>query len=455
MGMRYAAAVATPSADARLGERERPLSVAMLVSVASEVLEQQIGVVWIEGEISTLRAPSSGHLYFVLKDARAQIPAVMWRSDAQKLGQPLVEGQRFVCRGKLALYAEQGKVQIYVDRAEPAGLGVAAARLAELKQRLLAEGLFSEARKRRLPRFPRRIAIVTSPTGAAVRDIVRAIWRRFPTPIVVSPCKVQGDGAAADVAWAIRRGGRLPDVDVVIVGRGGGSAEDLSAFNEEAVVRAIVHCPVPVVSAVGHEIDVTLADLAADARASTPTAAGEMTVPDGHKLAEELSLLERRLFREARHGVVTFRAALERSAARLIHPGRRLVMKRQELDELAGRAEAAVQTARLRRSRELSAWERRLWSRDPRLALGERRARLESLRSRAVAALRAHLAASSAALGEAAARLDGLSPLRVLERGYAIVRAPDGRLVTHAAETTRGEALEVRFQDGKIDVEVR
>jgi exodeoxyribonuclease VII large subunit len=429
-------AVATPSAEARLGARERPLSVAMLVDVASEVLEVQIGVVWIEGEISTLRAPASGHVYFVLKDERAQIPAVMWRSDAQRLGQPLVEGQRFVCRGKLALYAEQGKVQIYVDRAEPAGLGAASARLAELKKRLAAEGLFDPARKRPLPRFPRRIAVVTSPTGAAVRDIVRAIWRRFPTPIVVSPCKVQGEGAAAEVAWAIRRGGRLPGVDVVIVGRGGGSAEDLSAFNEEPVVRAIVHCPVPVVSAVGHEVDVTLADLAADARASTPTAAGEMTVPDGAKLAEELALLER-------------------PAARLIHPGRRLVMKRQELDELAARAEAALQAARQSRTRELAALERRLWARDPRLALGDRRARLEALRSRAVAALRAQLASSSAALGAAAARLDGLSPLRVLERGYALVRAPDGRLVMRAVDAKRGEPLEVRFHDGKIDVEVQ
>jgi exodeoxyribonuclease VII large subunit len=453
--LRYAGAVPAPTPDVRLGDREKPLSVAMLVNVASQMLEEQIGVVWIEGEVSTMRTPASGHVYFVLKDARAQIPAVMWRSDVVRLAQPLVEGQRFLCRGKVSLYAEQGKVQIYVDRAEPSGHGAAAARLAELRKRLAAEGLFAEARKRALPRFPRRIAVVTSPTGAAVRDIVRAVWRRFPTPIIVSPCKVQGEGAAADVAWAIRRAGRLAQVDVVIVGRGGGSAEDLSAFNDEPVVRAIVHCPVPVVSAVGHEIDVTLADLAADARAATPTAAGEMAVPDGRKLAEELGVLERRLQREARHGVVRLRAELERAAARLVHPGRRLVLQRQEIDELAGRAEAAMLTARQTRGRTLTAIERRLWARDPRLALREGRARLDGLAARAQAALRGRLATAASALGAATAALDGMSPLRVLDRGYAVVRTPEGHVVTSVESVGSGDALEVRLSDGTVDVVVR
>jgi exodeoxyribonuclease VII large subunit len=453
--MRYAAGVTPPSPDARLGDRERPLGVAQLVRVAAELLEDQIGVVWIEGEVSTLRTPASGHVYFVLKDARAQIPAVLWRSDAARLAQPLVEGQRFACRGKVSVYPEQGKVQLYVDRAEPAGAGAAAARLAELRRRLAAEGLFAEARKRRLPRFPRRIGVVTSPTGAAVRDIVRAVWRRFATPIVVSPCKVQGEGAAADVAWAIRRVGRLPDVDVVIVGRGGGSAEDLSAFNEEPVVRAIVHCPVPVVSAVGHEIDVTLADLAADARASTPTAAGELAVPDGRKLAEELGLLERRLGREARHGLARLRAELERASARLVHPGRRLVLQRQGLDELVGRAGAALATARQRRVRALVEVERRLLLADPRARVRARRALLVALAARAEAALRARLAVARGGLGAAAARLEGLSPLKVLERGFAVVRTPRGHVVTRAAEVAPGDPLALTLRDGVVDVVVK
>jgi exodeoxyribonuclease VII large subunit len=415
------------------GDRERPLSVEALVRIVASALERHVGVVWIEGEVSTLRTPASGHTYFVLRDARAQLPAVLWRSDAQRLPVPLEEGRRFVCRGRLGLYADQGKVELYVDAAEPAGLGEAAARLAELKRRLGAEGLFAPARKRPLPRFPRRIGIVTSPSGAAVRDIVRAVWRRFPTPILVSPCKVQGEGAAADVAWAVRRLGRVPGIDVVIVGRGGGSAEDLSAFNEEPVVRAIVHCPVPVVSAVGHEIDVTLADLAADARASTPTAAGELCVPERSKLGEELGVLERRLVREARHGLTRARAGLERTAAQLVHPGRRLALQRQQIDELF----------------------MRMLARDPRVRLRGERARLEALAARAAAALRRAVATRAAALGAAGARLDALSPLRVLERGYALVRTPAGAVVTSVAQAVPGDALEVRLADGSLDVVVK
>jgi exodeoxyribonuclease VII large subunit len=422
-----------PRPDARPGERELPYPVGHFVRLVSTFLEERIGVVWIEGEVSSLRLPSSGHVYFVLKDRTGQIPAILWRSAAQKLAMPLAEGQLFVCRGKLGLFPEQGKVQLYVDWAEPSGLGAAAARLELLKKRLAAEGLFDAARKRPLPRYPRRVAVVTSPTGAAVRDIVRAIWRRYPTPILVSPCKVQGEGAAADVAHALRRVGRMPLVDVVIVGRGGGSSEDLSAFNEEPVVRAIVGCPVPVVSAVGHEIDVTLADLAADARAATPTAAGELVVPERQLLEQDLIAAERRLLREARHQLAARRAVLERLAGRLVHPGRQLALKRQALGALERRLQAHDPAERLRAGR---------------LALG---AALE----RAAAAARRIVAARGGALGALAARLDAMSPLKVLERGYAIVRTPDGAVVTSAAGVVAGDALEVRLSEGVLDVQVR
>jgi exodeoxyribonuclease VII large subunit len=425
--MRYAG-----SAMASPGDREMPLSVEALVRVAAAALERHVGVVWVEGEASTLRTPGSGHIYFVLKDGRAQLPAVMWRSDAQRLRTPLADGERFVCRGRLGVYPDQGKVQLYVDLAEPVGAGAAAARLAELRRRLAAEGLFDPARKRALPRFPRRIGVVTSASGAAVKDIVRAVWRRFPTPILVSPCKVQGEGAAADVAWAVRRLGRT-GVDVVIVGRGGGSAEDLSAFNEEPVVRAIVHCPVPVVSAVGHEIDVTLADLAADARAATPTAAGELCVPVRAQLADELAVLERRLIREVHHGLARTRAGLERLAGQLVHPGRRLALQRQQLDELFMRMLARDPRARLRAAR---------------TALGAEEARARAALGRALN----HRAVTLAALG---ARLDALSPLRVLDRGYAVVRDETGQVVTSATQVARGDALSVRLADGTIEVTVR
>jgi exodeoxyribonuclease VII large subunit len=441
--------------DVRLGDRELPISVDRLVREADRLLQQELGSFWVEGEVSTLRTPQSGHVYFVLKGPRAQLPAILWRSDAARLPAALVEGQRYVCRGKLGVYPEQGRVQLYVDAAEPAGLGAAAQRLAELKKRLAADGLFDPARKRPLPRFPRRIAVVTSPSGAALRDIVRAIWRRFPTPVIISPCKVQGDGAAPDIAYAVRRAGRLPGVAVVIVGRGGGSSEDLSAFNEEPVVRAIATCPVPVVSAVGHEIDVTLADLAADARASTPTGAGEMVVPERQRLLADLAGLEWRLGREARHGIATLRARLERLAARLVHPGRQLVLQRQEIDEVFGRAEAATRAALAARRKLLAQLERRLGAHDPRARLRADRLALDGWLRRAGAAARRILAARAAALGAAGARLDAMSPLRVLERGYALVRRPDGKLVTGVDQAAPGDPLAVRLADGELDVEVR
>jgi len=381
------------------------------VRAASRLLEERIGVVWVEGEVSTLREPVSGHVYFVLKERRAQVPAVMWRSTAVKLGFRLEEGKRFLVRGKLAVYPEQGKVQLYVDAAEPAGLGAAALRLAELKGRLAADGCFDPMRKRALPRFPRRIAIVTSPTGAAIRDILRTLERRYPTPVVIAPCQVQGPAAPADIAWAIRRVGRLRAVDVIIVGRGGGSAEDLGAFNEEPVVRAIVACPVPVISAVGHEVDVTLADLAADARAATPTAAGEMAVPERSLLVDELRARENRLVRAAHHVVAGLRA------------------------RLAGA-------------------DKRVQARDPRARLAADRGRLAALEARIQRCARAVVAGRRHAWADVAARLDALSPLKVLDRGYAIARTLDGAVVASIAGVGPGVPLQVRLADGELDVTV-
>jgi exodeoxyribonuclease VII large subunit len=383
----------------------------MLVRAASRLLEEGIGVVWVEGELSSLRAPTSGHVYFVLKEGRAQVPAVMWRSTAVRLGFRLEEGKRFLVRGKLAVYPEQGKVQLYVDAAEPAGLGAAALRLAELKQRLAAAGCFDPAKKRPLPRFPRRIAIVTSPTGAAIRDILRTLERRYPTPVVIAPCQVQGPAATADIAWAIRRAARLPSVDVIIVGRGGGSSEDLGAFNEEAVVRAIAASPVPVISAVGHEIDVTLADLAADARAATPTAAGEMAVPERSFLVDELRAREKRLVRAAHHATSRLRA------------------------RLAGA-------------------DKRLQTRDPRARLAGDRGRLAAMEARIARRARALLVDRQHAWADLAARLDALSPLKVLDRGYAIARDASGAVVASVARVAPGDPLNVRLADGELAVTV-
>lgn len=394
---------------AQPGERDQPLTVDALVRVCALLLEEQVGAVWVEGEVSNLRIPASGHIYFALKDEAAQLPAVMWRSAAARLKFKLTDGARVLVRGRPGIYPEQGKFQLYVDALEPAGLGAQALALAQLRQRLADEGLFAEARKRALPTLPRRIGVVTSPTGAAVRDVIRTIERRYPVPILISPCRVQGVEAPAEIVRALERIARVSDVDVVIVGRGGGSAEDLSAFDDERVVRAIAACRVPVISAVGHEVDVTLSDLVADVRAATPTAAAELAVPERQVLRRELAKATSRLALVMRMVMERSRATLVRVEAKLVSPSQRVARGRQRLDELGFRLEATA-----------------------RAGLSVRRRTFERL----------------------AGRLDALSPLRVLERGYAIARTEAGAIVTRASDVATGERLALRLAEGELDVRV-
>ncbi|HEY1559161.1 MAG TPA: exodeoxyribonuclease VII large subunit [Kofleriaceae bacterium] len=367
-----------------------------------------MGLLWLEGEVSQVGKPTSGHVYFALRDRDAVLPAVMWGRDAQRLRFRIEPGQRLRVRGRLGVYDRDGKMQLYVDFAEPAGLGAEALALDQLKAKLAAEGLFAPGKKRPLPRFPRRIGVVTSVRGAAVHDIIRTVQRRLPTPILLADAVVQGPTAPAQLvaamAMVVRAG-----VDVLIVGRGGGAATDLSAFDHERVVRTISRCPVPVVSAVGHEVDLTLSDLAADARASTPTAAAELCVPDRHALAEALVKERRRLDRELRHLVGRAAQDLDRLALRLAaaHPGARIAKRRIDLDALMTRAQAA---------------------------------------------LRRRVQARHAELARLAGKLEALSPLAVLERGYAVVLR-DGHVVRDAADVARGDQLRVRLARGELDVE--
>jgi exodeoxyribonuclease VII large subunit len=416
---------------ARPGDRDRPLTVEALLRVATMLLEEKIGLVWVEGEVSGLKLPGSGHVYFTLKDDRAQIPSVIWRSTAQRIRFRIEEGKRFLCRGRLGVFPDQGKIQLYVEALEPAGLGAAALALEQLKKKLAADGLFDPARKRPLPRFPRRVGVVTSPTGAAVRDVIRTIERRMPTPILVAPARVQGDGAVVGICAAIARVAQY--VDVVIVGRGGGSSEDLSAFNDEAVVRAIAGCAVPVISAVGHEADVTLSDLAADARASTPTAAAEIAVPDRAALLGELVAVTRRMQRELRHV---------------------LTGPRQRIDELLARATSSTRAGGAVRRRALAELDRRLAALHPRARLRDDRAKLVDLEARARRAIAAAASLRHRAFERLAGRLDAMSPLRVLDRGYAIARRPDGTVVSGVEQVAPGDPLAVRVSDGDIDVQV-
>lgn len=443
--------------DRRFGAKDRPLSVKGLVAVANRLYDQYVGTVWVEGEVSDLKAPRSGHLYFVIKDSQAQVSCVLWSSTAQRLRFRVEQGKSFLLRGRLNIYPEQGRLQLYVEAIEPAGIGADALALAQLKARLSADGLFATERKRTLPGLPKRIGVVTSPTGAAVRDIVRTIDRRYPVPIVLSPSRVQGESAGAEVANAIARICRYHQrqpIDVLIVGRGGGSAEDLAIFNEEVVVRAIAAAPMPVVSAVGHEVDVSLADLVADVRAATPTAAAELVVPERRVLRRELAKTRARLLREIDVCLREHRTILERTQSRLGDPTRLVERARQLLDEKQERMEKIVRTAVAERRRSLSGAQNRLAALHPTARIVADRAKLVELVGRAKAATTAQLYERRGRFESASAKLGALSPLKVLERGYAIARTSDGTVLTDAQRVNKGDELVVRVARGEVKTRV-
>jgi len=385
------------------------LSVFELTSRIKDLLESHFQSVWVSGEISNLSRPQSGHCYLTLKDDRAQIRAVLWRMTASKLRFDLEDGLEVICQGDLDIYAPRGSYQLVVRQIEPKGVGALELKLRQLREKLAGEGLFDAARKRPLPRFPRRLAFVTSPTGAAIRDFLEVLRRRWRgADVLVVPVRVQGEGAAEEIAAAIGLVNRLTlPVDCLVVGRGGGSLEDLWAFNEEIVVRAIHASRIPVISAVGHEIDVTLSDLVADVRALTPSEAAERVVPD----AEEL-----------------VRALVGRKERMLTSLRRRASQARLRLDQLAGRRAFRKPFERLHDlARRLDEWSARS-SRAARRRLEVARGRADSL----------------------AGRLESLSPLSVLGRGYSLTeRAGDGRLLRHAAELTVGDEIRTRFQTGR------
>jgi exodeoxyribonuclease VII large subunit len=425
-----------------------------VVRAAGRALDA-LGLVWLEGEVSQASQPGSGHVYFSLRDREAVLPAVMWARDVSRLRFRIEAGQRLRVRGRLGVYDRDGKMQLYADFAEPAGLGAEAIALEQLKARLAAEGLFAAERKRPLPRFPRRIGVVTSRTGAAIHDIIRTVQRRLPTPILIADAAVQGQTAPNQIvmgmAMVVRAG-----VDVVIVGRGGGAVTDLTAFNHERVVRTIARCPVPVISAVGHEVDLSLADLAADARASTPTAAAELAVPDGAALAERLAKEHRRLDREVRHRLDRARQDLDHQTMALHARGERSVARtRAELHALAHRLTGLHPRTRiLTRGAALAELTRRLTGVHPASRLARARHELDALTARCDAAIRRQLDTRRARLGQLGAQMAALSPLAVLDRGFAVVSRGDRDtdIVRDAASIQRGERLRIRLARGALGV---
>jgi exodeoxyribonuclease VII large subunit len=439
--------------DARQAPRRpRVLTVHEALALANRALEQGVPSVWVEGELSNLVLARSGHAYFTLKDQRAALPCAMWATSLRQLRFRLEEGLRLRVFGRMNIYASQGRFQLYAERAEPAGLGELSLALEQLKQKLAAEGLFASERKRPLPPWPRIVGVVTSPSGAAVHDIVKVIRRRMPTPVLLSPAKVQGPEAAYELTVALRRLARMPGVDVIILGRGGGSLEDLWAFNNEGLARAIASCPIPVVSAVGHEVDVTICDLVADRRAATPSQAGELVVPDRRALLERFADRQRRLLRNLERRSLDLGARLHAASTRIERWGVGWARgERDHLGDARRRLEQRARAALADANRRLAELERRLAAVHPRVRIGVERRRLHELERRLVRAgkgltvdLRPHLA-------RAAGKLDALSPLSVLGRGYALVAAADGSLVRDAAEVELGDALTVRLAHGRLD----
>ena len=433
--------------------RPRALGVGELTRLLRAQVEPRFKDVWVAGEVGSFRRQSSGHLYFALRDDEASLPAVVWAAQARRLPFALEEGLEVVARGFIEIYPPHGKYQLVVQELEPRGAGAQALQLRQLKERLQREGLFDPARKRRLPFLPRRIGVATSPTGAALRDFLRVLHGRYPTmPVLVGPCRVQGESAPAMVASAMRALCRA-GCDVVVVTRGGGSQEDLAAFNDERLARAIAACPVPVVSAVGHEVDYTVADLVADQRAATPTHAAQLVVPVKEDLAAQLAALRARLHRAVAEAVASRRREVRALRAELADPAHLLSQQRHRVDDLAHRAEAAARS-RLRDGRARVAGAR------ARLGRAEPRARVRALARRAEEAARRLLQWRAAAFPRERLRLERLqgrlepaNVARLLQRGFALV-LDRGHLVTRSAVTAPGDDLRVALAEGWLDVRV-
>ncbi|MGB8363661.1 MAG: exodeoxyribonuclease VII large subunit [Rhizomicrobium sp.] len=432
-------------------------SVSEIAAALKRTVEDSFPFVRVRGEISGLKFHSSGHVYFDLKDEKAVLNAVIWRGTAQKLKTKPQQGLEVVCTGRISTYPGSSRYQIIVEQVELAGLGALMAMLEERKKRLTAEGLFAAERKKKLPYLPDVIGVVTSPTGAVIRDIMHRLAARFPRHVLLWPVAVQGERAAVEVAAAIRGfnalqpGGAVPRPDILIVARGGGSIEDLMAFNEEVVVRAAAESAIPLIAAVGHETDTTLIDFAADARAPTPTAAAEMAVPVRTDLLAQTLELERRNLRGFARAMSEKRKALEGLARALPRPDQLFAQPRQRFDvacerlrhalrrNLQEHRRAFIETATLLRPQTLTT----------KLARDGEQVRF--LASRLVQACQTRLMRERQHLDSLARLLDGISYRAALERGFALVRGADGGVRRRAATVTPGEKLTLAFADGDVD----
>ena len=446
---------ALPFDDGPAADRP-PFSVSELTAHLKALIGGAFGVVSVEGEISNCRSYGSGHTYFTLKDDHAQLRAALFKTQARRIKFRLEDGLRVVARGRLDLYEVKGEYQLIVDTIEPHGLGALQAAFEQLKRRLQAEGLFEAARKRALPVLPRRIGVVTSADGAALRDILRVLTHRHPSArIVIAPARVQGDEAPTELTRALGAIARVPDIDVIIIGRGGGSAEDLWAFNDEGLARAIAACPVPVIAAVGHETDFTIADFVADVRAATPSNAAELVVDRADNFHARIRRADTSL-RQSLARIVSLRAQrADRLAVRLEHWPMTVALRDRDRQDLDRRLVHAARNRWSAAAQRVDRLRRRLEQRDVRRVAADLRARVMRAESALRAAMTARHHRADAGARELAARLDALSPLAVLGRGYAVCwNAARTSIIRSADAVAPGDRVRVTLAEGELGCRV-
>jgi exodeoxyribonuclease VII large subunit len=439
------------------GGMRRVLTVGDLIGAARTSLEREYTDVWVEGEVSNFRPADSGHLYFTLKDGDAQLRVVMFRTQARLLRFRPENGMQVVARGRITIYEARGELQLMAEYLEPKGAGALQVAFEQLKARLAAEGLFDASRKKPIPLLPRHIGIVTSARGAAIQDILNVLRRRHEdVHVLIFPAQVQGEAAASEVSAGVRYFNRAANVDVIIVARGGGSIEDLAAFNDEGLARAIAASKLPVISAVGHETDFTIADFVADLRAPTPSAAAELVIESKHQIEERVTGLRQRLARATRYRLLLARQTLDRWArhAAFARISDALARRQQRVDELVYRLAAA-------QLRVLEQYRRRLDVAAARVRYFDLRRRLAAMRQALSARTRELEAASRRLLltcrahwDRASARLEQLSPLKVLDRGYALVFDASGKLVKDVAQVQAGDRISARLARGLLTARV-
>lgn len=434
------------------GSAEKQIfSVSQLNRRARQLLETHLSLLWVDGEVSNLSRPASGHWYFTLKDDKAQIRCAMFRNRNQGVKFKLESGQQILIRGRVGLYENRGDYQLIAEHIEPAGLGELQRRFEQLKEKLAEQGLFDATRKKELPVLPTHLGIVTSPTGAALRDILHVLKRRFPLlPVTIYPCAVQGNASVAEIVGAVQQANQHGACDLLIVSRGGGSIEDLWSFNEEAVARAIAASKIPIICGVGHETDTTIADFVADARAPTPSAAAELASPDGDELLQNLQAYDNWFHQRAKLTLYNAAQQLNGLRKRLRHPSDIINTHSQHLDHLEIRLHKAMERCLHNVETRLQQVRARHQAQTPQRRLSQLTLQVGYLEERLSGAMEKILAEKRQGMSSATTLLQAVSPLNTLERGYAIVQNKRGHVISHIDDSHKDDKVAVTLSDGVL-----